>query len=107
MLLVCSLGKTLLAFALLHSIVQGQICLLLQVFLDFLLLQSGCDRPCRSAAERSYPTSDVGVAAQSYPMPEVRSSGREEQPHIQGAVVAQVQESQEELLHVQGQKGRL
>ena len=28
-----SLGKTLLAFALLHSVFQGQICLLLQVFL--------------------------------------------------------------------------
>ena len=35
---MCSLGKTLLAFALLYSILQGQICLLLQVFLDFLLL---------------------------------------------------------------------
>ena len=35
---VRSLGKTLLAFALLHSVLQGQICLLLQVFLDFLLL---------------------------------------------------------------------
>ena len=35
---VCSLGKMLLAFALLHSVLQGQICLLLQVFLDFLLL---------------------------------------------------------------------
>ena len=34
------LGKTLLAFALLHSIFQCQICLLLQVFLDFLLLHS-------------------------------------------------------------------
>ena len=34
---VCSLGKALLAFALLHSVLQGQICLLLQVFLDFLL----------------------------------------------------------------------
>ena len=33
-------GKTLLVFALLHSIFQGQICLLLQVFLDFLLLLS-------------------------------------------------------------------
>ena len=33
-----SLSRTLLAFALLHSILQGQICLLLQVFLDFLLL---------------------------------------------------------------------
>ena len=29
------LGKTLLVFALLHSVFQGQICLLLQVFLDF------------------------------------------------------------------------
>ena len=37
---VCSLGKTLLPFALLHSVLQGQICLLLQVFLDFLLLHS-------------------------------------------------------------------
>ena len=35
-----SLGKTLLAFALLHSVLQGQTCLLLQVFLDFLLLHS-------------------------------------------------------------------
>ena len=34
---VYSLGKTLLAFALLHSVLQGQTCLLLQVFLDFLL----------------------------------------------------------------------
>ena len=33
-----SLGKTLLDFALLHSLFQVQICLLLQVFLDFLLL---------------------------------------------------------------------
>ena len=34
------LGGTLLVFALLHSVFQGQICLLLQVFLDFLLLHS-------------------------------------------------------------------
>ena len=33
------LGKSLLAFDLLHSVLQGQIFLLLQVFLDFLLLQ--------------------------------------------------------------------
>ena len=32
------LGKTLLAFALLHFVLQGQTCLLLQVSLDFLLL---------------------------------------------------------------------
>ena len=34
---VGSLGKTLLAFALLNSVFQGQICLLLQVFLNLLL----------------------------------------------------------------------
>ena len=35
-----SLGKTLLAFALLYSVPQGQNCLLLQASLDFLLLHS-------------------------------------------------------------------
>ena len=37
---VCSLGKIQLAFALLHFVLQGQIFLLLQVSLDFLLLHS-------------------------------------------------------------------
>ena len=37
---VHSLGKTLLAFALLHSVLQGQICLLLQVSFDFLLVHT-------------------------------------------------------------------
>ena len=37
---VRSLGKNLLAFALLRFVLQGQICLLLQVSLDFLLLNS-------------------------------------------------------------------
>ena len=37
---VHSLGRTLLAFDLLHCVLQGQICLLLQVSLDFLLLHS-------------------------------------------------------------------
>ena len=36
----CSLNKTLLAFALLHFVLQGQTCLLFQVYLDFLLLHS-------------------------------------------------------------------
>ena len=35
-----SVGKTLLAFVLLHFVLQGQICLLLQVSLDFLILHS-------------------------------------------------------------------
>ena len=34
------LAKLLLAFTLLHFVLQGQICLLLQVALDFLLLHS-------------------------------------------------------------------
>ena len=37
---VHSLGKNVLAFALLHFVLQGQICLLLQVILDSLLLHS-------------------------------------------------------------------
>ena len=37
---VCSFGKTLLAFALLQTVLQGQMCLLLQESLDFLLLHS-------------------------------------------------------------------
>ena len=37
---VFSLDKTLLAFALLNFVLQGQTCLLLQVCLDFLLLHS-------------------------------------------------------------------
>ena len=37
-------------------------------------------------------------------MSEVRDSGREEQPHIQGAVAAQEQEGLEELFHIQGQE---
>ena len=36
----CVLLAKLLAFALLHFVLQGQTCLLLQVFLDFLLLHS-------------------------------------------------------------------
>ena len=40
----CVLLTKLLAFALLHSVFQGQICLLLRVSLDFLLLEvSGKD----------------------------------------------------------------
>ena len=45
-------------------------------------------------------------AERSYPTPEARGGGREEQPHLQGVVAAQVQEGLEELFHIQGQKGR-
>ena len=33
-----------------------------------------------------------GGTGRSYPMPEVRGGGREEQPHVQGVVVARAQE---------------
>ena len=51
--------------------------------------------------------SEVRAAARrSYPTPEVRGGGGEEQPHIQGAVAARAAEGGEELLHVQGQEER-
>jgi len=77
---MCSLGKTLLAFALLHSVLQGQICLLLQVFPDFLL----------EATERSYPISKKPWmqrhrrAERSYSTFKVRRGGSETIPSIQG-----------------------
>ena len=40
-------------------------------------------------------------------MSEVRGGSREEQPHVQEVVAAQAQEGLEELLHIQGQEGRL
>ena len=39
-------------------------------------------------------------------MPEARGSGRQDQPHVQGAVAAQAQEGLEELSHIEGQEGR-
>ena len=38
--------------------------------------------------------------------PEAKNGGREEQPHVQGAVAVQAQEGLEELSHVEGQEGR-
>ena len=46
------------------------------------------------------------IGQRSYPTPEVRDGGREEQPHVQGAVAARAQEGWEELLHVQRQDGQ-
>ena len=44
------------------------------------------------------------MAGRSNPTPKARGSGQEEQPHVQGAVVAWAQEGLEELLHVQDQE---
>ena len=38
--------------------------------------------------------------------PKAKGSGWQEQPHLQGAVAVRAQDSLEELLHIQGQKGR-
>ena len=62
----------------------------------------------QGAAERSYTISEVGVAAEwSYPTSEVRGGSLEKLPHIQGVAAARVQEGRKELLHIQGQEGRL
>ena len=52
-------------------------------------------------AKRSYPSLRPGAAAgRSYLMPEARSGGQEEQPHVQGTMAARAQERLEELFHV-------
>ena len=63
-----------------------------------------CDRA--GTAERSYPSPRSGAAAEwSYPASEARGGGREEQPHVQGAVAARAQEGLEDLSHIEGQEG--
>ena len=47
----------------------------------------------------------AGTAERSYRPSEVRGGGWEDQPHVQGAVAAWIQESLEELFHIQGQEG--
>ena len=39
-------------------------------------------------------------------MPEARGGGREEQPHVQGAVAVRAQEGLEEVRKVEGQEGQ-
>ena len=46
------------------------------------------------------------MAKRSNPVPEARSGGQEEPPHVQGAVAALAQEDLEELSHVEGQEGQ-
>ena len=47
----------------------------------------------------------TGADKRSYPMPEARGGGQDEQPHIQGAMAARAQEGLEELFHVQVRRG--
>ena len=64
----------------------------------------------RGDSRRSYPTllspRPRAAAGRSSPTPEARGGGREDQPHVQGAVAARAQEGLEELSHVEGQEGR-
>ena len=46
------------------------------------------------------------VAGRVNLMPEVRGSGWDEQPQVQGAVAVRAQEGLEELSHIEGQEGR-
>ena len=48
----------------------------------------------------------AGTAKKNYPTSEVRGSGQEELPHVQGVVAAQAQEGLVDLFHVEGQEGR-
>ena len=51
-------------------------------------------------------TVPAAAAEKSNPTPEARGGGGEDQPHIQRAVAARVQEGLEELSQAEGQEGR-
>ena len=53
------------------------------------------------------PPRSGAAAGKSCHMPEARGRGREDQPHVQGAVAVWAQEDLEELSHVEGQELRL
>ena len=58
-------------------------------------------------ARRSYPTPEArGSGREEQPVHEARGRGQEDQPHVQGAVAAPAKEGLEELSHVEGQEGR-
>ena len=63
-----------------------------------------------AVAGRSYPTPlslrPRAAAGRSNRTTEARGGGREDQPHIQGALAVWAQEGLEELFHVEGQEGR-
>ena len=71
----------------------------------------GSDRECQAAMapERlrgAIPRPRSGAAGRSHPASGVRGGGREEQPHVQGALAPRAQEGLEELSHVEGQEGQ-
>ena len=46
------------------------------------------------------------VSGRSNPTTKARGGGQEDQPHVQGAVVARAQEGLEELSHIESQEGQ-
>ena len=62
-----------------------------------------------TAGRRSYPTPPPlrprAADRRSNPTLEARGCGREDQPHVQGAMAARAQEGLEKLSHVEGQEG--
>ena len=63
-------------------------------------------RPRSGAAAESARLQWCRNGGEELPKSEVRGGGREDQPHIQGAVAARAQEGLEELSHVEGQEGQ-
>ena len=62
-----------------------------------------------ATGRRSYPTHlspRPRAVGRSNRRTKARGGGREDQPHVQGAVAARAQEGLEELSHVEGQEGR-
>ena len=59
--------------------------------LNLAISTGSCDRHTKRSPEE-------------LPKSKVRGSGRENQPHVQGAVAAQAQEGLEALSHVEGQE---
>ena len=48
----------------------------------------------------------ICVSRRTNSTPGARGGGREDQPHVQGAMAVQAQEGLEELSHIVGQEGR-
>ena len=65
---------------------------------------------CRNGREE-LPKSEVRGSGRGEEIPhaltlEARGGGQEDQPHVQGAVAARVQEGLEALSHIEGQEGQ-
>ena len=64
----------------------------------------GCDN--RRSKRRRLPWAHHSAGKRSHPTSEVRGGGREDQPHVHGALAVQAQEGLEEISHVEGQEGQ-